>query len=137
MNNLALWMAEQICSLQPYLGLHACGAVADHYLIGVAGWIFGGIFLLMLMGISDEIERRKAARLMREFPDIPKAVSLTGNASAQQTQPREGIADKGNDHRAYIPVRGVRRRRYRSAQGVYVPKAIQSANAEGAGSSGV
>jgi hypothetical protein len=51
-------MADQVCPLLGYFGVHACNL----HLVGVAGWIFSGIALLMLMGISDHIKNRRAAR---------------------------------------------------------------------------
>ena len=62
MNGVVLWMADQICPLLPYVGLRACSAATDLYLVGVAGWVFGGIGLLMLMGISEVIEDRKGSQ---------------------------------------------------------------------------
>ena len=82
MDDLAVWMAAQICPLLPSFGLHACGAPNDLYLVGVAGWIFGGIGLLMLMGISDEIENRKAARRAQVAKETLK---LTSHASIQHS----------------------------------------------------
>jgi hypothetical protein len=81
MNGVAFWMAEHVCPLLTYLGLHACSTATDLYLVGVAGWIFGGIGLLMLMGISDEIETRKATRRMVQ---TSHALELTRNAPIQQ-----------------------------------------------------
>ena len=60
--SLALWMSEQLCPLLPYVGAHACWTSSDQYLVGIAGWIFAGTILLMLMGISENIENRKAER---------------------------------------------------------------------------
>lgn len=62
MDSAVLWMADQICPLLTYIGLSACTAKTDLYLVGVAGWIFGGLGLLMLMGISEATEDRKAAQ---------------------------------------------------------------------------
>ena len=75
-------MAAQICPLLPSIGLQACGAANDFYLVGVAGWIFGGIGLLMLMGISDDIENRKAARRAQITKDS-FALKLTSDAPIQ------------------------------------------------------
>ena len=61
MNGVVLSMADQICPLLPYVGLRACSAATDLYLVGVAGWVFGGIGLLLLMGISEVIEDRKVS----------------------------------------------------------------------------
>ena len=60
--SLALWMSDQLCPLLPYVGAHACWTSSDQYLVGMAGWIFAGTILLMLMGISENIESRKAER---------------------------------------------------------------------------
>lgn len=57
-----LWMADQVCPLLAYVGLGACTPKTDLYLVGVAGWIFGGLGLLMLMGIAEAIEDGKAER---------------------------------------------------------------------------
>jgi len=136
MDNLAFWMAEQICSLLPHLGLHACGAAADQYLIGVAGWIFGGIILLVLMGISDEIERRKAARRTHAVSKSPNAVALIEEASDQHEPGSEGVADLGSGRPTSIRVRSIRSRRHRIDQGAYVSKPMRSTNVGAAGSSG-
>ena len=60
--SLALWMSDQLCPLLPYVGAHPCWTSSDQYLVGIAGWIFAGTILLMLMGISENIESRKAER---------------------------------------------------------------------------
>lgn len=135
MDSLALWMAERICSLLPYLGLHACSAVADQYLVGVAGWIFSGILLLMLMGVSDEMERRKAARSARELSKSPAIITLAQDTSVQQTPRSEGVADPGRGRPTYTRVRRLRSRRHRFDQGAYVPKPIAATNAETASNS--
>ena len=83
MDNVAFWMAEQVCPLLPYLGLHACSATTDVYLAGVAGCIFGGVALLALMGISDEIENRKAA-LRAQIEERSRVLKLTREAPIQQ-----------------------------------------------------
>jgi len=137
MDSLALWMAERICSLLPYLGLYACGAVADQYLVGVAGWIFGGILLLMLMGVSDEMERRKAARSARarELSQRPAIITLAQDTSGQPTPHSEGVADPGRGRPTYTRVRSLRSRRHRFDQGAYVPKPIAATNIETASNS--
>jgi hypothetical protein len=60
--SLALWMSDQLCPLLPYVGAHPCWTASDQYLVGMAGWIFAGTLLLLLMGISETIESRKAER---------------------------------------------------------------------------
>jgi hypothetical protein len=86
MGGVAFWMAEQICPLLPYLGLHACTTGTDLYLVGVAGWIFGGIALLMLMGISEEMESRKVAPKKHVAQNPHRAPSSTQLAIIEPTR---------------------------------------------------
>lgn len=90
MNNAVAWMAEQVCPLLPYIGVHACAAGADLYLVGIAGWIFGGVGLLMLMGISEEIETRKVARRPPQMAGAAPLPQPNGDAS---THPAAGASD--------------------------------------------
>jgi hypothetical protein len=62
MNSLVLWMAEQVCSLSLHIGLSACSTTSNFYQVGVAGWIFGGFGLLMLLGIAEAFVHRRAAQ---------------------------------------------------------------------------
>jgi hypothetical protein len=62
MNSLVLWMAEQVCSLSAHIGLSACSTTNNFYQVGVAGWIFCGFGLLMLLGIAEALAHRNAAQ---------------------------------------------------------------------------
>lgn len=86
MNSVVLWMAEQICPLLPYIGLRACTATTDLYLVGVAGWIFVGLGLLMLMGISEAIEERKAAQRKQAAENPHRAPSSPQLAVIEPTR---------------------------------------------------
>ena len=111
MGNIAFWMADQICPLLPYLTLHACSATTDLHLVGVAGWIFGGVGLLMLMGISDDIECRKAAR-RTQVAKRPLVLKLTSDAPIQQTSPNDERPALAERRPLYSRVRSINRRSF-------------------------
>ena len=62
MDNLAIWMAHQLCPLLSQVGFRVCAPVGNQYLLGIAGWIFCGAGLLMLMGIAEHVKIRIATR---------------------------------------------------------------------------
>jgi hypothetical protein len=63
MASFAFWMADHVCPLLAYFGVHACTTTTNLHLVGVAGCIFSGVALLMLMGISDHFANLWAARI--------------------------------------------------------------------------
>jgi hypothetical protein len=82
MDSLAFWMADQVCPLLVFLGIHACIPTTNLHLVGVAGWIFSGVALLMLMGFIDYMANRRAARRARAS-GAPLALKLVRRAPPQ------------------------------------------------------
>lgn len=85
MNSLVMWMAEQICPWLQHFGFLS-GAVPNPYLIGVAGWIFGGIGLLALMGISEHLESGKAKLREAKVDDTRPLLLLAQEMPVQHSQ---------------------------------------------------
>ena len=88
MGRFAFWMADQVCPLLASVGIHACSTTTNLQLVGVAGWIFSGICLLMLMGISDHIANSRARRRAQASgePFAPKSARRA--IELHKTQPR-------------------------------------------------
>lgn len=107
MNSVVLWMADQTCPLLPYIGLQACATGTDLYLVGVAGWIFGGVGLLMLMGISEAIEDRKATPRKQVAQNLHRASSSTQLALIEPTRHpnNHSLAASHFTHRRIRPLR--------------------------------
>lgn len=126
MDHVVSWMAEQVCPLLPYLGLRACTTATNLYLLGVASWIFGGVGLLMLMGISEAIEERKAAR-RAHIAKTSHVVKLTGNAPIQQTSPNAEHPVVATRRPLHSRVRSMSRRNF-GDQRADAPKRIRSAH---------
>ena len=120
--SLALWMSDQLCPLLPYVGAHACWTASDQYLVGMAGWIFAGTILLMLMGISETIESRKAKR-----PSVRSSVPVLETRAPALQSPH--VFDVMAVSRAPTH-RRVRRMKRRRRYVVHEPRPVPSMGAD-------
>jgi hypothetical protein len=109
MASLALWMADQVCPLLAYFGVHACTTTNNLHLVGGAGWIFSGIALLMLMGIADHIANRRAAR-RAGASGAPFALKLARRAPPQIYETQRNREPLVAQRRPFYRLRHVRRR---------------------------